>query len=92
MQIEIYIFCFGGRKMESEYKKVGEYKVKEVYNENGKKIQEILADVFKSYCKENMEKEIFGQTFNFIKYIIIIIIYLKEELIVIERRKNDNNK
>lgn len=46
--------------MESEYKKIGEYKVKEVYNENGKKIQEILADVFKSYCKENMEKEIFG--------------------------------
>lgn len=46
--------------MENEYKKIGEYKVKEVYNENGKKIQDLLADIFKSYCKETMEKEVFG--------------------------------
>ena len=35
--------------MGNEYKKIGEYKVKEVYNDNGKKIQELLVDIFKSY-------------------------------------------
>ena len=28
--------------MDEEYKKVGEYKVKEVYNEKGQKIQDIF--------------------------------------------------
>lgn len=46
--------------MGEEYKKVGEYKVKEVYDEKGQKIQDILAEIFRSYCKENMEKEVFG--------------------------------
>lgn len=46
--------------MENEYKEIGEYKVKEVYDDNGRKIQEVLADIFKSYCKEKMEKEVFG--------------------------------
>ena len=46
--------------MGNEYKKIGEYKVKEVYIDNGKKLQELLADNFKSYCKEKMEKEVFG--------------------------------
>ena len=31
--------------MDEEYKKVGEYKVKEVYNEKGQKIQDILAEI-----------------------------------------------
>ena len=47
-------------RLRNEYKKIGEYKVKEVYNDNGKKIQELLTDIFKSYCKEKMEKEVFG--------------------------------
>ena len=34
--------------MENEYKEIGEYKVKEVYDDNGRKIQEVLADIFKS--------------------------------------------
>ena len=46
--------------MGEEYKKVGEYKVKEVYNEEGQKIQDVLAEIFRSYCKENMEKQVFG--------------------------------
>ncbi len=46
--------------MGNEYKEIGEYKVKEVYDDNGRKIQEVLADIFKSYCKEKMEKEVFG--------------------------------
>ena len=31
--------------MGEEYKKVGEYKVKEVYNEEGQKIQDVLAEI-----------------------------------------------
>ena len=62
--------------MGNEYKKIGEYKVKEVYNDNGKKIQELLVDIFKSYCKEKMEKEAVGKVLTDSR----------------NRRKNDNNK
>lgn len=37
--------------------KIDGYQVKEVYDENGKTIQEVLLDIFKSYCKENIEKQ-----------------------------------
>ena len=46
--------------MDGEYKKIGLYKVKEVYNESGKKIQDILSEIFKSYCKEIMQKQDFN--------------------------------
>ena len=36
---------------------IDEYQVKEVYNEKGKTLQEVLIDIFKSYCKENIEKQ-----------------------------------
>ena len=75
--------------MGEEYKKVGEYKVKEVYNEEGQKIQDVLAEIFRSYCKENMEKEVFGQTFLFYEYRIIIIIYLWRNLLLLEGGKID---
>lgn len=42
--------------MVEEYIKIGEFKVKEIFNNDGKKIQDILAEVFKNYCKEEMEK------------------------------------
>lgn len=41
--------------MENEYKQVGEYKVKEVYNENGKNLKDLLDQIFKNYCKEQIE-------------------------------------
>ena len=36
---------------------IDEYQIKEVYEKNGKTIQEVLSDIFKSYCKENIEKQ-----------------------------------
>ena len=36
---------------------IDEYKIKEVYDKNGKTIQEVLLDIFKSYCKTNIEKQ-----------------------------------
>ena len=37
-------------------KQIGEYKVKEVFNENGKEIREILQDVFGIYFMKKNKK------------------------------------
>lgn len=37
-------------------KQIGEYKVKEIFNENGKEIREILQDVFSIYFMEEYKK------------------------------------
>ena len=37
-------------------KQIGEYKVKEIFNENGKDIKEILQDVFGIYFMEEYKK------------------------------------
>lgn len=37
-------------------KQIGEYKVKEIFNENGKEIREILQDVFGIYFMEEYKK------------------------------------
>ena len=43
--------------MGEEYKKVGEYKVKEVYNEEGQKIQDVLAEIFILLFKEKYGRD-----------------------------------
>ena len=37
-------------------KQIGEYKVKEIFNESGKEIREILQDVFNIYFMEEYKK------------------------------------
>lgn len=37
-------------------KQIGEYKVKEIFNENGKDIRDILKDVFNIYFMEEYKK------------------------------------
>lgn len=37
-------------------KQVGEYKVKEIFNENGRDIKEVLKDVFSIYFMEEYKK------------------------------------
>ncbi len=36
--------------MSSDVKKIGEYKVKEIFKKDGKDIKIILQDAFKAYC------------------------------------------
>lgn len=56
-------FYFGGRNMDTEYKKTGDFKVKEVFNENGKDIKQILKEVFSAYFVEEATKQKSSQTF-----------------------------
>ncbi len=44
--------------MQTEFKKVGEYKIKEVFDERGKDVQEVLNDIFAIYFMEEYKKEI----------------------------------
>ncbi|MDD4387408.1 MAG: hypothetical protein PHD15_06640 [Clostridia bacterium] len=43
--------------MDTEYKKIGDFKVKEVFNENGKDIKQILKEVFSAYFIEEATKQ-----------------------------------
>lgn len=43
--------------MDTEYKKVGDFKVKEVFDENGKEIKQVLKEVFSAYFIEEATKQ-----------------------------------
>lgn len=44
--------------MQTKYKNVGEYKIKEVFNERGKDVKEIVKDIFEIYFIDEYNKEI----------------------------------
>lgn len=44
--------------MQTNYRKVGEYKIKEVFNEGGKDVKEVINDIFAIYFIDAYNKEI----------------------------------
>lgn len=43
--------------MQTKFKKVGEYKIKEVFNEGGKDVKEVINDIFAIYFIDAYYKE-----------------------------------
>ena len=42
------------------YKQIGEYKIREIPNPNGKSIEETLQELFIAFCTEKMQKQLLG--------------------------------
>lgn len=43
-----------------EYKQIGQYKVRELPNPEGKGIEETLQEIFLVYCENEMQKQLMG--------------------------------